>query len=91
MTIEERLKQMLIGAGMRDEDAEKVMLTAKPELEKLPIFAGIIANKTWNGLAKGYPEMVFNSLWYRLKEIALEWVQQNKPETWYRPIFENLD
>ena len=36
-----------------------------------------------------YPSGLIISLWGLVKTITLEWIKTNKPQAWFRPMFEN--
>ena len=42
----------------------------------------------WLEDVNGYPEMIRSVLWLSAKRVALEWITENKPEAFYRPLFE---
>lgn len=43
---------------------------------------------SWNRPADEYPESVYNVLWISLKDIALDWIEENLPMAWYKPMFQ---
>ena len=81
MTIKEKFKSLLINSGMFDVDAEVVM----------QIVMNDDANKAmegrWNDSVEGYPDVLFNVLWASVCINAVEWIDENKPLAWYRPLF----
>jgi len=84
MTTREKLKKMLTDNGMADGQADAVLKEAIPRIE-----ASMAGYKiTWNEPADGYPETVFNALWLHLCETAREWIAENAPRAWFRPIFD---
>jgi len=85
MTTREKLEAKLTERGMSKQQACEVLNLAIPEIEaKTPQY-----QITWNGRADDYPEVIY-SIWFSiLKPIALKWIQTNKPQAWFLPIFKD--
>ena len=81
MTIEEKLVEMLIENGMFDTQAKEVMELIKSDE----------ANETmqgrWRDAPGDYPEVMLAVLWLSTRIKALEWIDENVPQAWYRPMF----
>lgn len=81
MTTREKLKKMLVDNGMFENQAEKVLEIAIPKIAAAtPI--------TWDRPAEEYPEPLYNIMWFYVKTAAKEWIAENAPEAWYRPMFD---
>jgi hypothetical protein len=84
MTTKEKLKDMLVQNGMFEKQAEKVLDIAIPRIEALPPRERI----TWDRPAEEYPDVLYKIMWSEVKQAAKEWLAENAPEAWYRPIFD---
>lgn len=79
MTIEQKMQKRLEKNGMFESQAEKVMLLAKNHV----LFADLDLH--WKD--EEYPDMLLASVWISIREVALEWIDQNIPKAWYRDMF----
>lgn len=41
----------------------------------------------WNDNISDYPPIMTKAIWISAKRIALQWIDTNKPQAWFRPIF----
>jgi hypothetical protein len=83
VTTKEKLTKMLVDNGMFDDQAKKVMEVAIPRIEALTPDYKI----TWDRPAEEYPDPVYAAIWLHLRGIALEWIDENIPKAWFRPMF----
>lgn len=83
MTTKEKIKALLVDRGMFDSQAEQVLAIAIPKMEE--VMPGRI---TWERPSEEYPDQIYTLLWMQVKGIAKEWIAENKPEAWYRPMFD---
>lgn len=83
MTVKEKLEGMLIQNGMFESQAKEVMELSIPELNTLLGDYKI----TFNTLASEYPNVIYDILFLSIKPIALKWIEANKPEAWFKPMF----
>lgn len=81
MTVEEKLKKMLIDHGMFEDQAVAVM-----ELVKADKVNESMENR-WNDEAAGYPPRLFVALWMSVSNHALEYIDEKCPKAWFRPMF----
>lgn len=80
-----KLKAYLTERGMSDEQAESVMKDFVPAMNRE---AGEY-HITWDRPASEYPDIMF-SLWIKqLQVYALNWLNENKPQAWFKPMFMN--
>jgi hypothetical protein len=80
MSIRERLEKSLVENGMWPDEAKEVLnIAAEDEVLKPMEFR-------WDDAAEGYPQSLFAVIWLRLKEIAVEWIDKNKPQHFARTI-----
>lgn len=84
MTVREKFISMLVNNGMFEEQAKEVMQLAEPKLKELTDDYSI----RFDQLSESYPNSVYNILFIPVKKVALEWIDANKPQAWYRPMFE---
>ena len=81
-TIEETLKDRLVGNGVFPDMAEKIMAIVKADdINKA-------MQGRWNEPPETYPSSVLAILWVSTKHTALEWIIENCPNAWFRPMFE---
>ncbi len=80
-TTKQKCLKMLTNRGMFENQAEQVLERALPEIE--------IGNYeiTWNRPASEYPEPLYAVINVILNKVALEWIDENLPEAWFRPFF----
>lgn len=99
ITVKQKLTNMLIERGMFESQAEAVMNLALPTLNKqaenvngtemqdnieVPVAPYVI---TWDAPATDYPSVMY-ALWFAsIKPIALKWIDENKPQAWFREMF----
>lgn len=81
MTIEERLIEMCVDCGMFDTQAKEVLDRVKADKVNEPM------KQRWNDAPEDYPEILFNVIWINTKQHALEWIDENLPQAWFRPMF----
>lgn len=78
-TLESAIKSLLVANGMSEGDANKVFALVHSQITSM--------EGRWLEPVDSYPESIFNLTWNQSKEIALEWIDQNKPKAFYRPMF----
>lgn len=83
ITVREKLENMLMHRGMFLTQAEAVMDIAITELNKLHADYKI----TFDSRASDYPDMLYSVWFMHIKPIALKWIDENKPQAWFREIF----
>ncbi len=84
MTVQEKLEQMLIDNGMFPAQAKEVMVLAIPELNH--ISDGYMI--TWSRNSEEYDQSIYRVLYHLIRPIALKWIEDNKPQAWFKPMFE---
>lgn len=85
MTFEDKLKELLVGNGLFDNQADEVVIIVKNAPEN-----DIMAQR-WNDRVEDYPPMMVNILWFTAKRHALEYIDANCPQAWFRPMFVDKD
>jgi hypothetical protein len=80
MTIEKYLLEYLIASGMFEIQAKQVIELARAGS---PYMTG-----RWNDIVKGYPDIFMGTMKVVINRYALEWIDNNLPAAWYRPMFE---
>lgn len=81
MTFEQNMKMLLEQSGMFPEQAQEVI-----ELSKTDNINESMKGR-WSDDVEGYPPMMVKVLWMSTKTIALQWIDENLPEAWYRSMF----
>lgn len=83
MNVEQKFIKMLMNKGMFESQAKEVMLVAKPKINVLIEDYNI----TWESPSHQYPDVVFNVLFMDVENTALQWIEDNVPMAWYKPMF----
>ena len=84
MTTEEKFTKMLTDNGMFDSQAASVMEQFKEKAKEL----GGDYNITWERPASEYPDPLYAVLKPLLFKCAVEWINENVPLAWFKPMFE---
>ena len=84
MNIGQKLESRLVGMGMSDSQSKEVISLAKPDLEKTIDGYGITLSMD----SDSYPEGIYNAIMICVKPVALKWINANKPQAWFKPMFE---
>jgi hypothetical protein len=80
MTFKESMVKAMTDRGMFPDQAETVIMEyiandVNPMMDR------------WNENVEGYPEVMQNVLWMGVMSYAYEWIKENKPMAWFRPMF----
>jgi hypothetical protein len=81
MTLEEKVKKQLTSLGMSDEQAQGVIDLSKTK-EPLEYFK----NK-WDLRVDEDIKGWLDILWIYIETVALEWIELNAPDAWFKPLF----
>ncbi|MFZ2310449.1 MAG: hypothetical protein WAW11_02805 [Patescibacteria group bacterium] len=84
MTTREKLIKMLVDNGMFESQAKKVLEIAIPKIEE----ATSNHDFTWDRPAEEYPESLYEIMWICVKATAKDWLAENAPQAWFRPMFD---
>jgi hypothetical protein len=84
VTIKGKLIKMLEANGMFESQAKEVIELAIPKLNEVVKDYRV----DFNDSEDTYPEAIYTVFFMSVKPIALNWINQNKPEAWYKPMFE---
>lgn len=84
MTVTEKFESMLFEMGLFDSQASKILDMAIPKFAELvPDY-----NITWDRPANEYPDEIYNvGFALVIKPTALECIDKNCPQAWFRPMF----
>ena len=83
ITVKEKLIQMLVSRGMFENQAKEVIELSIPKLNKEVEGYTI----TFDSPSNHYPDNLY-VIWLRfIRPIALEWIDKNFPQAWFRPMF----
>ncbi len=83
MTTREKLESILQSRGLFPQQAKEVMDICVND-EQLNS-----SHISWNQPSEGYPDSLYSVLMMRIGEITLEWIDQNNPLAWFRPMFDH--
>ena len=81
MTIEEKMRQMLVENGLFEQDCNAVMEIVKGYKHTESM------KSRWGDAVDGYPDSLLVVVWMSVKQAAVEWIDTNCPLAWYRPMF----
>lgn len=83
MTTRQRFEQQLYEMGLFESDASKIMDLA------IPMFKDMTPNYnvTWDRPASEYPDSFYTVGFITVKQAALQWIDENKPQAWFRALF----
>lgn len=79
MTIEEKVKEMLLDCGLFPDQAQEIVEKAKAEIEEM--------TNRWDEAVEDYPPVFLAALWFPVKKHALAWVDENAPNARFREMF----
>lgn len=82
-TAKEKLTSMFIAKGMFLEEAKEVTELAIKHVESLDVNYQM----RWESPASHYDENLYRVIFGISKHIAYEWIEQNKPNAWYKLMF----
>ena len=87
MTIEDKIKEMLVSKGMWDNQADAVLAQMKVDDEN-----GFVhpMKGWWTDDVEGYPNSLLAVLFVTADRVALQWIDENKPKAWFRPMFAGM-
>lgn len=81
MTVQEKLEKMLIERFLTESVAKEIIECVKADIANEPM------EKRWSNNIEGYPVQLLSALWDSTKRHALEWIDENLPLAWFRPLF----
>ncbi len=99
MTVKEKLIAMFVAAGVFKSQAIEIVELAIPVLNKtaaeingmkevdgkmVPVEPYII---TWDAPHQEYDDGVYKQWFASSRPVALEWIDKNKPQAWFRQLF----
>lgn len=82
MNFRESMIKAMTTRGMDNSQAKEIIDSYIVSNENNPMM------DRWYEDINGYPDTLGNILWMGVKDYAFKWIVQNKPEAWFRPIFE---
>jgi len=81
MTLEEKIKEMLFERGLFEDQAKEIFDMMREDK------ANESMQDRWRDDIAGYPEPLLAVLWMSAKLTAVQWIDDNCPQAWYRPLF----
>ena len=82
MTVEQWARQQLGQYGMFESQIDAVLQRVKADKSVNAIH--------WSSPKDEYPSVLFSLLMMTIAGHALEWIDENMPLAWYRPIFAEI-
>lgn len=87
-TIAQALKQRLTEYGMSEQQADQVL--TEEVIQKLQEDMTVDEYKIdFSSKASDYPPIILGMIFQKLKPIAMKWIEENKPQAWFKPMFES--
>jgi hypothetical protein len=83
MTFKEKVLDLLYNNGMFQDQAEQVLERVVTD-DACTDFQG-----RWNDRVEDYPSLMVNLLWMAVKRVALAWINENCPQAWFKPLFDD--
>ena len=85
MTLRQKLIKMLVDKGLFESQATEIITQSIKIIDSKQGEYKV----TWDRPADEYPDVCI-SLWFMetIKPATLAWIDKNKPQAWFRPIFE---
>lgn len=80
-TTKQKCLRFLVERGLSTKEAVTVFDRAQPLLQ-----VGDYKIE-WDGPAGEYPDPFYSVAFIALREAALEWIDENCPKAWFRPMF----
>lgn len=87
VTVRKVLEQKCLVNGMFDSQAMDAIGYAIREYEKSDAYGEIGYSMCWDSDANDYPEMLYGVIFIALKSYILTWIEENKPEAWFKELF----
>lgn len=82
MNFDNYFQNYLQERGFFADNAKTVMQTVKAAKENKSMVG------RWGDDMSGYPHQIVIGLSLSVRDYALIWIDENCPEAWYRPVFE---
>lgn len=82
MTFEEAMKERLANHGMWPASS----IEATMELAKVDPGLDSMIDR-WQDFIADYPAYLGEAVWLHVKRVALQWIDANKPQAFYRAMF----
>lgn len=79
MTFDQAISSRLEESGIWPQDVQSILELAKKGMPTM--------DDVWSRSTIGYNPVVLNVAWIAVKSIALEWIEENQPNAWYKPMF----
>ena len=81
MTFEQKIQEMLVANWMFESQAKEVINEMKKDkwIESM--------EGRWNDDISGYPDTIVNAMWFAAKTAALDYIEKNIPQAWFKPMF----
>ena len=81
VTIENKIKEILVSHGLLEKQAAAIVEMVKADE------ANEAMERQWKDDAEGYPSVLLSALWHSVERCALQYIDANCPEAWFRSLF----
>lgn len=81
MTFKEKVKEHLVASGMFDSQAEAVF-------QEMKASDNVMLGR-WDDDVSEYPGVMLNVILVSVRRYALEWIDKNIPQAWFRGCLED--
>ncbi len=96
-TVRQKLEQMLFEMGMFESQTVKVIDLAIPEIDAMqPSIQEGEADEQpepykvkWSNPSTDYPDAIYSIWFQKVKQVALQWIDKECPQAWFRELFES--
>jgi hypothetical protein len=82
MTLRIQLEQLITSRGVSEKDAEEIV-----QLAIMQDNDSSELNVKFDDDKADYPTSVLRAVYFSFKPYIVKWIDQNKPQAWYRPMF----
>lgn len=81
VTVEDKLKEMLFNHGLFENQATTIVEMVKADK------ANEATERRWEDNVEDYPSVFLSALWLSVQDCALQYIDANCPEAWFRSLF----
>jgi hypothetical protein len=82
MTLRIQLEQLITSMGVSEKDAEEIV-----QLAIIQDNNSAELDVKFDDDKADYPTSVLRAIYFSFKPYIIKWIDSNKPQAWYRPMF----
>jgi hypothetical protein len=87
MNFAEKMIELMVANGMFESQAKEVMQGIMKDHD----FGGGSMVNRWDDNIDGYSDVMVHVIWTSVKDEALEWIELNAPQAWFKPMFFSIE